>query len=194
MHNAHFLQQHHGGGGLVTTALVAMAGMFIGYLLDGHPYTRRLSPLVQTGIERFHRHQQQRSQAEFTFEDPSDHQQPLPLQDTATSFLTNAIPPTIHQCPLSGGSLNLHLPPNTPHALVFAAISLALHPLIHRCSIMRPRRDLNFLLQLQIQLQSQTTSVSTAARHCKTSEKAIRDWLHHFEEFANGPAPPGPDH
>ena len=176
MQNAH-LQQHQPEGGFATTVLVAMEGLFVGYVLDGHPHTRRFSPLVQTGIERFQRHQQlQRSQPEVvTYEDPSDHQQPLPLQDTATSFLTNAISPTIHQCPLSGGSLNLHLPPNTPHALVFAAISLALHTLIHRCSIMRPRRDLNFLLQLQIQLQSQTTSVSTAARHCKTSEKAIRD-------------------
>jgi hypothetical protein len=200
MHNAHLLQQHHGGGGLVTTALVAMAGMFIGYLLDGHPYTRRLSPLVQTGIERFHRHQQQRSQAEFTFEDPSDHQQPeqqpqkpSPQETTTTSLVANSIPQTTYDCPLSGDSFNFHLPPNTPHALTFVAISLALYTLVHHCTILRPRRDLTFLLQLQLQLQSQTTSVSTAARHCKTSEKAIRDWLHHYDQFANGPASSGPD-
>jgi hypothetical protein len=199
MHNGH-LQHNLGGGGFVTTALVAFVGLFIGYLLDGHPYTRRFTPLVQPAIERFHRHQQQRSQADAAiYDDPSDRQlqqqqlSPLPLQDTTTSFLSNTISQTIHECPLSGGSVNVHFPPNTPHALAFAAISLALYTLAHHCSLMRPRRDLNFLLQLQIQIQSQTTSVSTAARHCKTSEKAIRDWLHHFEEFANGPAPAGPD-
>jgi hypothetical protein len=194
MHHNAPLQPHPLGGGFVTTGMVAIVAALAGYLLDGHPYTRRLTPLVQPAIERFQRHQQQRQQPDVVlYDDPSDRQQqPNALHD-ATNFFTNTLPQTLYQCPLSGGSLNIHFPPNTPQALIFAAISLACYTLIHRCSFLRPRRDLNFLLQLQQQLQAQTTSVPTAARHCKTSEKAIRDWLHHFDEFASGPAPPGPD-
>ena len=186
------LRNYQPGGGFVTTGMVAVFGFLAGYMLDSNPYTKRFAPLVQHGVERYQRSHQQLQQPEILlYDDPSIRQQ-IPFHDTASLF-TNSMSPTIHQCPLSGGSFNVHFPPNTPQALIFAAISLALYTLIHRCSFLRPRRDLNFLLQLQHQLQSQTTSVPTAARHCKTSEKAIRDWLHHFEEFANGPASLGPD-
>jgi hypothetical protein len=192
-------QQQHGhlhnyqpGGGFVTTGMVAVIGILAGYMLDSHPYTKRFVPLVQHGVERFQRSHQQLHQPEvLLYDDPSGHRQvspPFPQE------LTNSLSQALCQCPLSGGSLNIHFPPNTAYALVFVAFSLALHVIIHRLSILRPRRDLNCLLQLQDQLQSQTTSVSAAARHCKTSEKAIRDWLHSFETFANGPASPGPDH
>jgi hypothetical protein len=213
MHNAQLHQNHFGGGGgFTTTAIIALAGLAIGYVLDMHPVTRRIIPYVQPAMERMQRHQL------FTpsYDDLSDHQQPPTIQPTPPSPPPTPPPPpytiqdtlvhpstlsiptnphfqTIHECPLSGSILYFNLPPNTPYSLLFAAFSLVLHSIVVRCTVLRPRRELSFLLHLQSQIQTKTTTIPEAARHCKTSEKAIKAWLHNFEEFANGPIVDGDD-
>jgi hypothetical protein len=206
MHHAQ-LQQNAlggGGGGFATTALVALLGLAIGYVLDGHPVARKFIPYIQPTMERLQRHHHSTS----AYDDPSDHQQPSTIQTfppTPTPPPTPSTPPeilvypttfssftnphfqTVHECPLPGSILHLNLPPNTPYSLLLAAFSLVLHAAIIRCTVLRPRRELSFLLHLQNQIQTKTTTIPEAARHCKTSEKAIKIWLRNFEEFANGP-------
>jgi hypothetical protein len=211
MHHAQL--QHNpfggGGGGFATTALVALLGLAIGYVLDGHPVTRRFIPYIQPTMERLHRHHHSTS----GYDDLSDHQQPSTIQPipptpppptphaspdivvypTTLSTSTNSHFQTVHECPLSGSILYFNLPPNTPYSLLLAALSLVLHSIIVRCTVLRPRRELSFLLHLQTQIQTKTTTIPEAARHCKTSEKAIKVWLRNFEEFANGPIVDGDD-
>jgi hypothetical protein len=196
MHQHGPLQNNQLGGGFATTGMVAIVGILAGYMLDSNPYTRRLVPFVQPAVERFQRsYQHQAPQLHQTdvliYDDPSGHRQIPQFQHEQ---LTNTLSQALCQCPLSGGSININFPPNTAYAILFLAFSVVLYTLITRFSVVRPRRDLNFLFQLQQQLHNQTTSIPTAARYCQTSEQAIRDWLRHYEAFSNGPAVSGPEH
>jgi hypothetical protein len=202
----HAVQFNHiggAGGGFTTTAFVALVGLAIGYVFDAHPFTRRLTPYIQPTMERLQRHHYSLS----SYDDPSDHRPPTTTQTIAStptpptpnslpetavypttlSPFTNSHYQTVHECPLPGNILHFNLPPNTPYSLLLAAFGLALHAAVIRCTVLRPRRELSFLLHLQNQIQTKTTTIPEAARHCKTSEKAIKIWLRNFEEFANGP-------
>ena len=207
MHNAVLNHGGGGGGGIFTTLAIAFVGLAIGWVLDGHPFTRRFVPLVQPTIERLSRHHHT---TVLGHDNPSDYQQPyyptptpqpLSIQDitptpkpdmevhpTTLSSLTYPHFQTVHECPLPGNILHFNIPPNAHYSFLLAAFGLALHSAVLRCNVLRPRRELGFLLHLQNQIHTKTTTIPEAARHCKTSEKAIKTWLRNFEEFANGPA------
>jgi hypothetical protein len=203
-----------GGSGILTTLAIAFLGLAIGWVLDGHPTTRRFVPLVQPTIERLSRHHHT---TVFGHDNPSDYQpsyhpaptpQQLSIQDATPTPTPKtdivAYPTTVssstyphsqpaYECPLTGNILYFNIPPNAHLSFILATLALALHTIFLRCNVLRHRRELDFLLHLQNQIHTKTTTVSEAARHCKTSEKAIKAWLRNFDEFANGPAADGDD-
>jgi hypothetical protein len=208
----HAVQFNHiggAGGGFTTTAFVALVGLAIGYVFDAHPFTRRLTPYIQPTMERLQRHHYSLS----SYDDPSDHRPPtttqtiasIPTPPTPNSPPETAVYPTTlspftnshsqptYECPLTGNILYVNIPPNAHLSFVFVTLALVLHTIFLRCNVLRNRRELDFLLHLQNQIQTKTTTVSEAARHCKTSEAAIKTWLRNFDEFASGPAADGDD-
>jgi hypothetical protein len=215
----HGVQLHNGamgGSGILTTFAIACLGLAIGWVLDGHPTTRRLVPLVQPTIERLSRHHHTTA---LGYDNPSDYQPPnhpaptphpqqLSIHDTTPTptpktdivvYPTTVSSPTYphsqpaYECPLTGNILYLNIPPNAHLSFIFAILAMALHTIFLRCNVLRHRRELDFLLHLQNQIHTKTTTVSEAARHCKTSEAAIKAWLRNFDEFASGPAADGDD-
>jgi hypothetical protein len=164
-------------------------------------------------MERLQRHHY----SPFTYDDPSDHRSPNQpsstphvqqqaihdttpttkidtlVHPTTISPATHSHPLPAYECPLTGNILHLNIPPNAHVSFIFVILSMVAHTILLRCNVLRHRRELNFLLHLQNQIHTKTTTISEAARHCKTSEAAIKAWLHHYNEFANGPAADGDD-
>jgi hypothetical protein len=195
------------GGGFATAGLMGFIGLLVANLLDSNSYTRRLTPLFQPAMERLQRtyqrqppHHQPHQPHQPQHQTQIQPTQPLtfPFDDEVIHYddpqVHPNLCPTLGVCPLSGGIVSLHLPPNTPYAVLFMGLSILLLTLSLHCSRVRNRRDINFLLQLQHQIQTHTTTIPHAARYCQTSEQAVKDWMASFDTFALGPAGGGPEH
>jgi hypothetical protein len=202
------------GGGFATAGVIGMVSFAIITMLDSNAYTRRLSPLVHPTLDRISRSYQRQPQSDSASYTTSSHHNRhhnshhsqassshLPFDDEITYYdEATGLPidpthcTTLVECPAPGSTLNLTLPPNTPHALAFGGLSVILLTLSVHCTRVHNRRDIHFLLQLQHAIHTKETTIPNAARHCRTSEKAITDWMASYDTFAHGPAGCGPEH
>jgi hypothetical protein len=185
-------------------------------ILDSNVYTRRLSPLVNPALDRisrsYHRqpppstsasyapppYDQQRYHHHPPFQAPSSH---LPLADEIIYYdEATGLPidpthcTTVSECPAPGSHVHLLIPPNTPYAIAFGGLSIILLTLSVHCTRVHSRHDIHFLLKLQQAVHTKATSIPDAARLCRTSEQAVKDWMAHYNSFAHGPAGCGPEH